>query len=54
MGEHENQHTKPRVQDNNVIVQQGNSNTYALRKLRKDRPEAKTNDGRGATTICVR
>ncbi len=39
VGEHENQHTRPRVQDNNVIVQQGNSNTYALRKLRKDRPD---------------
>ncbi len=39
VGEHENQHTRPRVQDNNVIVQQGNSNTYALRRLRKDRPD---------------
>lgn len=39
VGEHENQYTKPQEDNNNVIVHQGNSNTYALRKLRKDRPD---------------
>jgi hypothetical protein len=48
VGEHENQHTRPRVQDNNVIVQQGTSNTYALRKLRKDRPDLHERDLRSA------
>jgi hypothetical protein len=44
------------VQGNNVTLKsdRGNSETYTVRKLRKERPEAKTNDGRGATTICVR